>query len=1295
MGKLDDFIRDTIVEAQDRSNSGSKKTVAETDMIRKDLSQSEIVDIAKVVEKFAKQLINRKIDVRKAHYIGAGSKGAAFAIDDRVLKVTKDVKEANCSAVVKGHELGNIVRIYDVFSFPGTKLFGIWQEKLEQISAEDRNQFTEIIADVIVESGVMSALWKKPSWKAITETAIEGAKADDESTVESVQRVKNELDILQNKFQMDKITDQLRQMKIVYMDFHGGNIMKRGKEHVLIDLGYSNAPKRQIDKLEEGPPPIPASQRKIPRGKDGKPLGVDQHFAAFVVRQEKDKLVRRGIKISSLTPLGKGTRGCAFAVGGDKVFKVTNDVSEAVAAMKIKDQPLECVVKFYDVFRFPKTDPELGEIYGIFQERLKPLPSDQAKELDLATASFELAKTLYKAGGIWKDAKKILKKNSEERIRNKFPKFATDHTQAESAKKYAALLNEQYAVLTKKFGLNKISDELTAKGIKFIDFHSGNLMMRDNKYVLIDLGYSKVAGGKEPPVLEKANVPVLDESEKTTNPDFIKVLLSTYQEKLAKRAIDVNPAELNILGKGSYGSAITVTYKGKDVVLKITGDNSEAQSSVSIMGKKLNHIVEIYDVFSFPGQQHVYGILQERLSILSISEKAEFKELYRIVEESGADDLVYEHASFDKIISKIEDMFGPGAVVDKFVSLSKRFGFEGMIDDLRESKINFRDFHSGNIMKRGSSFVLIDLGFSRSPMAQVPMLERFIHMFIESIENAPNALREATADRVGVTIGRYQPFHRGHAAVVRELAKTHDRIIVLVAGNKKDKKNPFSFKLRKRMLELSLPELQNRLQIVKAEVDGSPSGFLPGILAEVAKSGLTSLKGDTAVEVLVGEDRYETVKQQFERAAAAKDKGWFDQSQVVVMKIPRVSDDNAASVSGTRVRADITSGNRAGFDSAMDPHLVSVPSELEKIWVDLRKELGISDVEEALVKDADGLSDAEVAAAVARAEGEIGKVLAANSKKLSAHQAHIDTTKLKKLGNGKDGVAFDINGRQVLKVTTDPREAQASMSIKGKSFKHIVRISDVFSFLPQEGITTEYYGIVEEKLQPLSGQEKAELDVIDKTGFHKDVLRLFPTADFDAIMAKVKDVCAKANGTSADVHTQTTRPTEPVRTTEPMRTAPAKKNTISVAAQGERRGSEVDRQIAQVEQIFRKFNVPEMLKELKTAGVKFYDFHSGNIMKRGNDYVVLDLGRSDARNNVAIPKLESIIEMIVSEISTTLANAPSFTQAGARAGSSGWSLPSLAAGAQRVPQDDDEDEGEESGNVEHRQLPDRRGSFRP
>lgn len=60
-------------------------------------------------------------------------------------------------------------------------------------------------------------------------------------------------------------------------------------------------------------------------------------------------------------------------------------------------------------------------------------------------------------------------------------------------------------------------------------------------------------------------------------------------------------------------------------------------------------------------------------------------------------------------------------------------------------------------------------------------------------------------EKIGLYIGRFQPFHKGHLSVVKEAMKQCDTLVIAVgsAQESRTQKNPFTFCERKAMIEKS------------------------------------------------------------------------------------------------------------------------------------------------------------------------------------------------------------------------------------------------------------------------------------------------------------------------------------------------------------------------------------------------------------------------------------------------------------------------------------------------------------
>lgn len=1261
------------------------------------LPQATVIKMAEVVQSFADKLLARDIDIRGGTPVGFGGNGVAFALqDDTVLKITKDRSEANAALVVKGKGLRNIVEVFDVFSFPGTKLFGIWQEKLQPMPPADRNEFTEFVTDCEVESGMLSRLWMVGmDWDQIKYNCIDGAKEDDEATPESVARVTKEIDVLQKKYQMDRMIRDLKKAQIKFRDWHGGNIMLRGKEHVLIDMGVSQSPKKQISALEsivravlpeagpppippdagkrnvfapdppqkKGPPPLPISQRPEPRSKGGTVIGVKEEQARQLLQKNADRLAKKGIDVRRLQAIGQGTRGVAFAVG-DKALKVTNDVQEAVAANKLKGLGMKHVVRVDDVFKFQE-----GELYGVLQERLQPLEKKESNTLnfdlwdpEIWGKGTEIPRLIYDSGYDW-DKVKVMATEALKKALSAAPE--------NERQELAERANRAWKNLNDRFRIGDMVRELSSKGIRFHDYHAGNIMKRANgDYVVIDIGYSKVAGGKEPPVLE---APATDRLaalkaanlKKKAASGNVPESLKRWEELLRKNGLVPN----GTLGKGNHGVAFSLP-DGR--VLKLTDDISEARSSYHIKGKHLKHVVRIDDVFQLPGSKR-FLIVQERLKPMSDAESQDFFDVAQMLQAAKVGQALLD-GDYPRIVRKVEHLYGEDEAT-AFDDTMRQFQMPQILRELHTNGIEFLDFHPGNLMKRGTDYVVIDLGLSRSPGKDPPVLEDLVrgvmaefsgrervhglgptpdrqeyvgpdanlvnHVQDGEVERNARDIVEGRTDSVGVVSGRFQPFHRGHADAIRLATRGHTKTVVLVDVSPE---GPFSFETRLRMMEDSLPDVWSKMEVHRQEADGRPSDLFAALAQLVEDGESASLKAGTAFEILVEKGDLQAARAALADAQKEHD-DIFDASLAIVRALPETGTTDSQALQ------TVESDDREGFRKLMDPHMVSDPGEVEEVFAELRRELG----NEGLTEDLNDIGG----------ESGVEQVIAASSQLLARRKPFpVVTQQLRRLGAGTDGVAFDMGGGHVFKVTSDPREARSSMSIAGKNLQHVGKIFDVFRFPEGAGNGRPVYGIVLEKLEPLSSAEAREFDAAADWFLVEDVAKdTFPTGDWNRVMEALRSSIEKRLSQKYGISPETpgqTVGTAPAKRQAPVGTAPARRPKSTVPPADRKSDSmkrEADEAFQTTAATMKKFQMDKMLQELKANGITFYDFHSGNMMKRGGQYVVTDLGRSNSRGTEP-PVMEAIVEAILQEIGITFnTNSPGGTQAGLRAGSSGWSSP--------------------------------------
>jgi hypothetical protein len=428
---------------------------------------------------------------------------------------------------------------------------------------------------------------------------------------------------------------------------------------------------------------------------------------------------------------------------------------------------------------------------------------------------------------------------------------------------------------------------------------------------------------------------------------------------------------------------------------------------------------------------------------------------------------------------------------------------------------------------------------------QVAMGPNRIEKLQRSIQERP--LLETKADQVGVTIGRYQPFTKAHGALMRKLGKRFSKVIVFIAGNgKRDARDPFSMDLREEIVRKSLPDMQARVEIHPAEIDGKSSGYVPGLLGNLIDQGDSVMKSGTAVTIVVGSDRISDMRRMLSRP---QEPGMsFDPSLAVVEEMPDQSTSEGGRVSATAVRTSLLENDKKKVSQLMDPHLVSNSDEFSSIYRRMRKEM------KSTVSEMKRNSRKRIQEDDESTWDRMDKTLGSNIDRLG--RRGVTLSKRTGIGGGDNGMAYEAqyNGKSViLKLTKDPTEARASNHIKGKNSKHIVHIYDVFRFPDISA-----YGIVEERLSPMSDDEERKFSIMDTLIVKSGALANMKEGDWNGIVKKVKK------------YDSSLLP-----------------GFLSFA---------------------ERFQLKEILDELKANRIKYDDLHSGNVMKRGSDYVVIDLG---------------------------------------------------------------------------------------
>jgi hypothetical protein len=274
LGELKDIIREvSILEKKKESERWDKaKTIGLPSGIQPSLSFSiseasgavKPDEAKELIKKFPKGMKKLGIDPSKAdtlQVLGIGTRGTAFDLGNRVLKITNDASEAAVANILKGKNLSNVVNFYDVWAFGDTGFFGVTQEKLLPLSKADSKKFN----DAILATGL--PVWMRSSeadWAKVKEKVksfiIRQVKKkfpenyNSQEAKDFVKSINDQWNLLVKEYKIRDLFNTLNSLGIGFHDYHAGNMMKRSDGSlVLIDLGMSKiaGPTGSVETIEE------------------------------------------------------------------------------------------------------------------------------------------------------------------------------------------------------------------------------------------------------------------------------------------------------------------------------------------------------------------------------------------------------------------------------------------------------------------------------------------------------------------------------------------------------------------------------------------------------------------------------------------------------------------------------------------------------------------------------------------------------------------------------------------------------------------------------------------------------------------------------------------------------------------------------------------------------------------------------------------------------------------------------------------------------------------------------------
>jgi len=253
----------------------------------------------------------------------------------------------------------------------------------------------------------------------------------------------------------------------------------------------------------------------------------------------------------------------------------------------------------------------------------------------------------------------------------------------------------------------------------------------------------------------------------------IRDRLREIKEKLAKYDILLGKE----MGYGTRGIVYELVNE-PNKVLKITNDESEALSSNIIKKHPCKNIAHYDRVFKFKDEPrtfkpHLWFIIMEKLKPLNESERSFFyykiSDILKLIDQDeiiknsktiqdlakagydlGSEMRNVIYYKFDPRYDSPEEELGSVGVAEiqhlmkkiaeaniKYISKMTK-AFLNAKDHLKKVNIEFDDLIPANVMKRGDDYVLIDLGYSRSPQTKIDVLEQIKRIVKEEVKLEKN-----------------------------------------------------------------------------------------------------------------------------------------------------------------------------------------------------------------------------------------------------------------------------------------------------------------------------------------------------------------------------------------------------------------------------------------------------------------------------------------------------------------------------------------------------------------------------
>jgi len=396
--------------------------------------------------------------------------------------------------------------------------------------------------------------------------------------------------------------------------------------------------------------------------------------------------------------LAGGSNGHAFTINNNTILKITADVSEADAGVKILRENPKYLAKIYSIYKIVDTEKNLT-FFAILQENVvdKPISEFHKYEnifdtilpngLDITSVYIKMRKRKIEYQELIDIANHILIDNSEANI-----------TTEDRNKTYNYFI-----------GIINISQELIQYGIKSWDYgNPSNLGYKDGVLKFFDIG----GYGAEEPSIESKNIIYLPEGKENILENFDR----QTADRIGSKIVQINQYKhMKYAGQGTHGFAYNI---GNDLIMKVTSDKSEAVEGLKIRGKELKHLANIYEIYQINPKSG--STIPE--SYVIIVEKLKINEPYfdRIVDRldyafENILGLDFNHILDDYVQGEYDDK---KSVIDRYMSKNPEdakfyYGLLGIADEVHKYGIESMDYiNTSNLgYKKNGNLGFFDIGF--------------------------------------------------------------------------------------------------------------------------------------------------------------------------------------------------------------------------------------------------------------------------------------------------------------------------------------------------------------------------------------------------------------------------------------------------------------------------------------------------------------------------------------------------------------------------------------------------------